>query len=54
MDFDYTAYEYLPECTDGCGAVTKWLYSKEVAREVAENHAHQTGHCCKILERMRE
>lgn len=54
MDFDYTAYEYLPQCTCGCGAITEWLYSKDAARSVAENHAHQTGHTWKILERMRE
>lgn len=54
MDFDYTAYQYLPECKDGCGAITDWLPSKEMAREVAENHAKVTGHSWKVLERMRE
>jgi hypothetical protein len=54
MYFDYTAYEYLPECTGGCGAISGWLYSKEMARQTAENHARQTGHAWKILERMRE
>jgi hypothetical protein len=54
MDFDYTAYEYLPQCTGGCGAITEWLYSKKVARDAAENHDHNTGHSWKILERMRE
>jgi len=54
MDFDYTRYEYLPECKDGCGAISDWLYSKEVARKAAENHARQTGHEWKLLEKMRE
>jgi len=54
MDFDYTAYEYLPECTDGCGAITDWLNSKEMAREAGDNHSKKTGHSCKVLERMRE
>lgn len=54
MDFDYTAYQYLPECTQGCGAITDWLSSKEAAREAGENHARQTGHTCKVLEKMRE
>jgi hypothetical protein len=54
MDFDYTAYEYLPECKEGCGRISQWLYSKEMAKEVAENHAHGTGHKWKILERMKE
>jgi hypothetical protein len=54
MDFDYTAYEYLPQCKKGCGKITDWLNSKEVAKEAAANHEHQTGHESKILERMRE
>lgn len=54
MDFDYTAYEYLPECKAGCGAIADWINSKEMAREVANNHTHQTGHDCQVLERMRE
>lgn len=54
MDFDYTAYEYLPECKAGCGAITDWINSREMAREVANNHTHQTGHDCQVLERMRE
>ena len=54
MDFDYTAYEYLPECTAGCGAITDWLSSKEAAREAGENHAGKSGHSWRITERMRE
>lgn len=54
MEHDYTAYEYLPQCADRCGAITHWMYSKEMAKEVANNHAHQTGHQCTVLERMRE
>lgn len=54
MDFDYSKYEYLPECKDGCGAITNWLNSREMAREVGENHAEQTGHAWKLLEKMRE
>lgn len=54
MEHDYTAYEYLPECKAGCGSITNWLASKEMAKEVAENHEHKTGHGWKILERMKE
>lgn len=54
MDFDYTAYEYLPECTDGCGAITDWLSSKETAREAGENHGRERGHSWHVIERMRE
>jgi hypothetical protein len=54
MDFDYTEYEYLPECKDGCGAITDWLNSREMAREVGENHGRQTGHEWIVLEKMRE
>lgn len=54
MDFDYSAYEYLPECTDGCGAITDWLPSKEAAREVANNHGKQTGHQWQVQERMKQ
>jgi len=54
MDHDYTAYEYLPECKKGCGKITGWLHSREMAKEVAENHTHQTGHEWRIIERMKE
>lgn len=54
MEHDYTAYEYLPECKAGCGKITDWLHSKEMAKEAAENHGHKTGHEWKILERMKE
>lgn len=54
MDFDYTKYQYLPECKDGCGAITDWLSSREVAREAGENHGRQTGHQWIVLEKMRE
>jgi hypothetical protein len=54
MEHDYTAYEYLPECKDGCGRITEWIYSKDVANEAGENHTHKTGHKYKILERMKE
>lgn len=54
MEHDYTQYEYLPECKEGCGAITDWLVSREMAREVGENHRRQTGHQWILLERMRE
>lgn len=54
MQHDYTAYEYLPECKDGCGKITEWMQSKEIANEAGENHGRQKGHRFKILERMRE
>jgi len=54
MEHDYTAYDYLPECKDGCGKITDWLNSKEMAMEVGENHAKKTGHRWKVVEKMRE
>lgn len=54
MDFDYTKYVYLPECKEGCGAITDWLNSREMAREAGENHGRQTGHEWTLLEKMRE
>jgi hypothetical protein len=55
MEADYTEYEYLPECTDGCGALTEgWMPSNEDAHAVAHNHEKQTGHHWKVQQRMRE
>ena len=54
MDFDNSAYEYLPECSDGCGAITDWQPSKDAAQETANNHAKQTGHKCQVQTRMKE
>lgn len=54
MDFDYTKYQYIPECKDGCGAITQWLSSREMAREAGENHRRSTGHEWILLEKMRE
>ena len=54
MKFDYTGYEYLPECSDGCGAISEWLTSFDVAREVAHNHGRQTGHNWLVQERVKE
>ena len=54
MQFDYTDYEYLPECLDGCGAITDWLPSNDAAYEVGLSHEKQTGHRWRVLERMRE
>lgn len=54
MRFDYTAYEYFPECKDGCGRITDWLPSVKVAREAGHNHERETGHTCKVVERMKE
>ena len=53
MDFDYTAYEYLPECTDGCGAITGWLPSKDTANNAARNHQKDKGHKWFVRERMK-
>lgn len=53
MDFDYTDHEYLPECTDGCGALTDWLQSKLVADQAGKNHEHEKGHVCVTRVRMR-
>ncbi|WP_198419383.1 hypothetical protein [Geomonas terrae] len=54
MDFDYTKYRYLPECKDGCGAITDWLESREMAREAGENHSKSKGHDWVLREKMRE
>ncbi|SNB47917.1 hypothetical protein [Geobacter sp. DSM 9736] len=53
MDFDNTDYEYLPECTDGCGAITEWLRSKKAAHDVAHAHDADRGHHSVVRERMR-
>jgi hypothetical protein len=54
MDFDYTEYEYLPECSDGCGAITDWMSSNDAAHEVALSHEKQTGHHWQVQQRMKE
>lgn len=54
MDFDYTQYVYLPECTDGCGAITDWMHSGEIAREVGKNHGRMYGHGWQVRSRMKE
>ena len=54
MEFDYTEYEYLPECTNGCGALTDWLPSNDAAQEVAHGHEKQTGHHWQVQRRMKE
>jgi len=54
MEADYTEYEYLPRCTNGCGALTDWLPSNDAAHEVALSHGKQTGHVCDVEQRMRE
>ncbi|WP_243372190.1 hypothetical protein [Geotalea sp. SG265] len=53
MDFDYTDHEYLSHCTDGCGAITGWLQSREVAREAGKNHERNKGHNWMVRERMK-
>jgi len=54
-DHDYSAYVYLAECVDGCGAITEWLSSSKVAREAAANHSRMKGgHKWQVRERMRE
>lgn len=53
MDFDYTQYEYMPICTDGCTVVTDWLVSKKAAQDAAHNHEKDKGHHCKLRERMK-
>jgi hypothetical protein len=54
MQFDYTEYEYLPECNDGCTALTDWLPSNDAAYEVGLSHEKQTGHRWHIQQRMKE
>lgn len=50
MEFDYTEYEYLPECSDGCGALTDWLPSNEVGL----SHQKRTAHHWQVQQRMKE
>jgi hypothetical protein len=54
MQFDYTEYEYLPECSDGCGALTDWLPSNDAAYDVGLSHEKQTGHRWRVQQRMIE
>jgi hypothetical protein len=54
MEFDYSEYEYLPECTDKCGALTDWLPSNDAAHEAALSHQKQTDHHCRVQQRMKE
>jgi hypothetical protein len=54
MDADYSDYQYLPECTNGCGALTDWMPSNEAAHAVAHNHEKQTGHTWRVQQRMKE
>ena len=54
MEFDYTEYEYLPECSDGCGALTDWLPSNDAAHEVGLSHQKQTAHHWQVQQRMKE
>jgi hypothetical protein len=54
MEADYTEYEYLPECADGCGALTDWMPSNEAAHEAARGHEKQTGHQWRVQQRMKE
>ncbi|BCS54817.1 hypothetical protein [Geobacter sp. SVR] len=53
MDLDNTDHEYLPECTDGCGALTDWLQSKTVADQAGTNHRKETGHAWVVRVRAR-
>lgn len=53
MDFDYTDHEYLPQCTDGCGAITGWLHSRMVAGEAGINHEKSKGHSWIVRERLK-
>jgi hypothetical protein len=54
MDLDYSDYEYLAECTDGCGEITDWLPSKDTACEAANNHAKQNGHKWIVQQRIKD
>jgi hypothetical protein len=54
MEFDYTDYEYLPECRDGCGALTDWLPSNDAAHEVGLAHQKLTAHHWQVQQRMKE
>jgi len=50
---DYTQYEYMPICIDGCDAITGWLQSKKAAHDVAYSHELDKGHHCELRERMK-
>ena len=54
MQFDYTEYQYLPECRDGCGALADWLPSNDAAYEVGLAHEKLTGHHWRVQQRMNE
>ena len=50
---DYTQYEYMPICIDGCDAITGWLQSKKAAHDAAYSHELDKGHHCQLRERMK-
>lgn len=54
MPFDYSDYEYRVICADGCGNLTEWMESREVADQVGKNHEHSTRHRWQVRERMKE
>ena len=53
MESEYTDYEFLVECTEGCGEITGWLQSRIIAEQAIKNHAKENVHKCQIKERMR-
>jgi hypothetical protein len=54
MIFDFTDFEYLPECIDGCRTITSWLPSRQAADQAGRNHEQETGHKWRVRERMKE
>ena len=53
MEFDYTDYESLTVCTEGCGEITDWRQSRIVADQAVKNHEKEKGHKCLVRERMK-
>lgn len=53
MIFDFTDREYRTDCIDGCGSLTDWLESGNVAIQVSKNHENSTSHRCVIKEKMK-
>ena len=51
---DATSYEFIAECTDGCGAITGWVYSSDVADDAGRVHEREGGHHWVVRSRMSE
>lgn len=53
MIFDFTDHEYRTDCIDGCGSLTDWLSSGNVANQVKNNHENSINHRCVVKQRMK-